>query len=163
MGDSLKHNSWLPWMAGILTTLIVFFFQNCGTMSVAPVGVEATSSNHLKASSAQLRCSDFNSYFCEEQIFSPDVLDMTHSLRECIRGEEICVDVEVQQHNTSSARTLAGVSEAQFQPGGEFNREETRCFHRLNGKAPIAVQGKGDSLAAALAKAIASCEANANP
>lgn len=165
-----KHKNWLALLAGVLATFVVFAFQNCGKGYGAKDALSSTKQCQAKAkaeaaqstlSATQLRCSDFNSYQCEQRVFSPDVEDMIHSLKECIAGTEICVDLEVRQFNTSGAK--AGATPEQMQAGGDYNHDEIRCFHRHTVLGFVVFEGEGDSLEVALAKAMAACESGRAP
>jgi hypothetical protein len=105
---------------------------------------------------SELACADFNNYTCERRVFSPDVSDMSHALKECLPGDRICVDVEVREFNTSVARATA--SEASFAPGGEYNHQEVNCSHRMVYRGVALFTGHADSLAEALAQAMSACE-----
>jgi len=153
---------------GILTLLMVASFQNCSGKFKSSRAVLESSSAQCKAvlkaevsaqklPAAELRCGDFNSFACERRVFSPDVEDLSHSLKECMPGDQICVDVDVRQFNTSGARSPA--SESEFTEGGAYNREDVRCYHRLRVKGLAVLDGEGDSIEAALAQAMHSCEA----
>lgn len=111
--------------------------------------------NRLPAT--EMRCWDFNNFACERRVFSPDVENFSHSLKECLPGDQTCVDVDVLQFNTLAARL--GSRPQQFEPGGDYNREEIRCYHRIRIKGTVVFEGEGDSLAEALAGAVKACEA----
>lgn len=113
----------------------------------------------LKAFPQGVNCADFNQYSCERRIFSPSVAEMTHSLKECVYGGSFCVDVEVRQFNTSAARASALAED--FQPGGDYNREEIRCSHKYVYRGLRVFQGDGESLEEALAQALRLCERGA--
>lgn len=101
-------------------------------------------------------CSDFNNYSCERRVFSPDVEPLTHFLKECVSRGDICIDVEVRQFNTASARGYEPVGA--FAPGGDYNREEFRCHHKYTYRNLAVFEGEGDSMEQALASAMGSCE-----
>ena len=141
-------------------------FQNCGQMTAshdATVSSSAQCRAKLKADAlsvarpADLNCSDFSQYRCERRIFSPDVENMSHSLRECSESGATCVDVEVRQFSTAAQR-LAGEEASLFLPGGSYNREEVRCTHVYAYQNVRVFEGEGQSLEEALGQAVAACE-----
>lgn len=151
----------------VLSLLILFAllpFQNCGQemSSAKSNGNSLQCRAQFKAEAVAARhsqffnCSEFNNYQCERRLFSPDVENMSHSLKECIGTGEICVDVDVRQFSTAAARTFEP-AEA-FLPGGAYNREEFRCHHRYIYEGYAVFEGSGDSLEEALAAAMRSCE-----
>ncbi len=145
--------------------VLVFSFQNCGPgfkpspnrvlSSLCSAKVKAAAKAE-KFSAAQLNCAEFNNYSCERRIFSPNTSDLSHSLKECILGDSICVDVVVRQFNTEGARTSA--TPESYLPGGEFNREDIHCFHRMQDRGVALFEGRADSLESSLSVAMASCE-----
>jgi hypothetical protein len=152
--------------AGILVFLMLVSFQNCSGKPFESSRVTQSSSAQCKAEfiakviadklpADRLNCGDLNSFACERRVFSPDVQDMQHSLRECLPGDQTCVDVDVFQFNTAGR---AGSSSEQMAPGGDYNREEIRCYNKLQVRGNVVIQSDGDSVADALAKAMAACE-----
>jgi|GEM_PF-4692808 len=142
-------------------------FQNCGK-SFEPAGLDKTASSQCKAkmksdalkmkwTNADFRCDDFSSYSCERRIFSPDLDTMTHSLKECLPGDTICVDVDVRQFNTSVARGPSS-NLADFQPGGSYNHEEVRCYHRWLYNGMAIFEGDRATLEESLSDAMSACE-----
>ena len=111
----------------------------------------------MKWTNADFRCDDFASYACERRIFNPDIETMTHSLKECLPGNRICVDVDVRQFNTSVARG-PNSSPADFAPGGSYNNEEVRCYHRWFYNGMAIFEGDRPSLEESLSVAMAQCE-----
>jgi len=161
----VKRRQGIIW--GVLAAGILVSFQNCGK------GFKATGSDSLSAqcqanikatapsfklSAGQLNCSDFNNYICERRVFSPDVSDLAHALKECLPGDQICVDVDVREFNTSSARKLPESTSEDFQPGGQFNHEEVKCMHRMVYRGVSLFEGNSDSIEEALAQAMKGCE-----
>ena len=141
-------------------------FQNCGKGFVAAQinGASALCKAQMKSEALQmkwsaqdLRCDDFNSYACERRIFSPDVENMTHALQECLPGDSICVDVEVRQFATAQARSPSSRPE-DFAPGGSYNHEEVRCYHRWLYEGMAIFEGDQGSLAESLSAAMSACE-----
>jgi hypothetical protein len=150
---------------GALSGLMVFSFQNCGQKYEA---LHTLSSQQCRAQTKaealaekiparELGCGDFNNYVCERRVFSPDLATLSHSLKECLPGDLICVDVEVRQFNTTVAK--ASARPEQFEPGGDYNHEEIHCYHRMLYKGVALFEEPGDSLAEALARTMAACEA----
>lgn len=151
-----------PIVLSLLLLCALLPFQNCGQQMTAARNQSSTAGSaqcraQLKAEAlaagrpASLNCSDFSQYQCERRIFSPDVENMTHFLRECSASGSTCVDVEIHQFSTAEAKN-SDEDPSLFAPGGAYNREEIRCTHnRL-------YEGEGDSLEEALAKAVAACE-----
>ena len=146
---------------------LIFSFQNCSkgyqsksaeslstsAQCAAQMRTEAPSYN---LSATDLQCGDFNQYACERRIFSPDTVDLTESLKECLPDSDICVDVEVRHFNTSAAQATAPASA--FAPGGDYNHEEIQCYHRMVYRGVALFQSTADSLEQALANAMAACE-----
>lgn len=153
--------AWLLFPSALLVP-----FQNC-SQKMESAKVAASSSAQCKAqykaealqglNPAALNCGNFNNYACDRRIFSPDVADMSHLLKECLVGGENCVDVEIRQYNTSPVRGAAS-DEYMFEPGGSYNREEIRCHHRYLYRQMAVFEGEGDSLEEALAAAMKACE-----
>jgi hypothetical protein len=150
----------------ILTLGMVVSFQNCGK-GFQPVSADAFSSAQCSAkmraeastlhlSPSELNCADFNAYACERRIFSPDTVDLSETVKECVPNSQICVDVDVRQFNTTPARAAASAD--QFQPGGDYNHEEVHCYHRMVYHGLSLFDASADSLEASLAKAMAACE-----
>lgn len=150
------------WSIVALATFLPF--QNCGQQmkSSRTETASAQCKTELKAEAVKgvdptlFSCGSFNNYKCDRRIFSPEVADMVHSLRECVSGE-ICVDVEVRQYGTAHARG-APADEPLFEPGGSYNREEVRCYHRYFYQGIAVFEGEGSSLEEALAVAMKACE-----
>jgi len=153
-------------MYAILTLGMVVSFQNCGK-GFQPTAADSFSSAQCSAkmraeastlhlSASELNCGDFNAYACERRIFSPDTVDLSEAVKECVPNSQICVDVDVRQFNTTPARSTA--SDAQFQPGGDYNHEEIHCYHKMVYRGISLFDGSADSLEASLAKAMAACE-----
>ncbi len=154
-------------LLGAFAAGLMVSFQNCGkgfqtkvtdSLSAQCQAKIKESAPSFKLSAEELNCSDFNQYSCERRIFSPDVSDISHSLKECLPGDQICVDVDVREFNTSSARKLAGVSPESLQPGGEFNREEVHCYHRMVYRGVSLFEGSGETIEESLAHSMAACE-----
>jgi hypothetical protein len=152
-----------PIVLSVVLLCALLPFQNCGQQMTSARNPSSSSSGsaqcraQLKAEAlsagrpSSLNCSDFSQYQCERRIFSPDVENMTHLLRECSVSGSTCVDVEIHQFSTADAKQ-SGEDPSLFAPGGSYNREEIRCTHnRL-------YEGEGDSLEEALANAVAACE-----
>lgn len=149
--------------------LLLTSFQNCGKGFESSIGLSKSSlcqakireqAQKLSWSASALRCGDMASYVCERRVFSPDVEDMSHVLTECVSDGGTCVEVQVRQFNTSVARTPAADA-SEFQPGGSYNHEEVKCYHRQLYQGLAIFSADGDSLAEALSGAMASCEAAA--
>ncbi len=141
-------------------------FQNCG-QGFESAHLDKTSSLQCKISlkaealaqkwtSKDFRCDDFESYECERRIFSPNLETMNHSLKECLPGGSICVDVNVFEFNTSAARSPA--NEDEFQVGGSYNHEEIRCRHRWQFKGATVFEASRPSLEESLSATMAACE-----
>ena len=82
---------------------------------------------------------------------------MSHSLKECVPGGTICVDVDIRQFNTSAA--LGPESRAaDFEPGGSYNHEEVKCAHRWRQNGMAVFTGDRESLEEALSEAMDACE-----
>lgn len=154
-------------MSSFLGLGLIVSFQNCGKAfkPASTDGLSAQCHANIKASapankltSGELHCGDFNLYACERRIFKPDIQDMSHSLKECLPGDSICVDVDVRQYNTSAGRKASGVTDASYAEGGEFNREEVRCYHRMSYRGVALFEGEAATLEESLAKAMAACE-----
>jgi hypothetical protein len=140
-------------------------FQNCGKpFQTAKVDATTSSSQcqaQLKASAPSLNlkasefnCADFNYYGCERRIFRPEVPNLWESIKECLPGGLICVDVEVRQYHTAGA----GSDKVSYIEGGEFNREEVQCFHRGLYNGISLFVGSAATLEESLALAMAACE-----
>jgi len=161
------HNIGRKFLWILIVTGLMVSFQNCGrgfrslesssnsAQCLAKLRADAPS---LNFSATDLNCADFNAYACERRIFSPDAVDMTESLKECTSDNQICVDVEVRQFNTSAAANTGGLPDGAFAAGGEFNHEEIHCYHRMIYHGTSLFEGSGDSLDASLAAAMAACE-----
>jgi hypothetical protein len=159
MSGGLKRRALLVLaLVGVLSP-----FQNCAKFKAkegdlfsaqcqAKLRAEAPS---LHLTAADLGCGDFNNYACERRIFSPDVANMVHQLKQCVGSGDICVDVEIRQFNTYGA---AGATGADYAPGGTYNHEEDSCYHKMIYQGVSLFQGAGDSLEESLAKAMAACE-----
>lgn len=111
-----------------------------------------------KLSAKELACGDFNAYACERRIFSPEVSDLTESIKECVGSGNICVDVDVRQYNTATARNQNYTDASSFLPGGDYNHEEVRCHHKMVYRGTVIFEGASDSLEDSLARAMAACE-----
>lgn len=142
-------------------------FQNCGK-GFESARLDKSSSAQCKAAlkvealeqkwtAKDFRCDDFASYECERRIFSPDLQTMSHSLKECLPGDQICVDVNIFQFDTSAARTPASDT-ADFSQGGSYNHEEIRCRHRWLYKGASVFEGDRSSLEESLSVAMSACE-----
>jgi len=148
----------------VIALFAVIPFQNCGQQmkSSTVAGSSQQCKAQMKAEAVDgvepsaFRCGTFNNYACDRRIFSPDVADMSHLLKECIGEGETCVDVDVRQYNTAAARNPA--DEEMFSPGGSYNREEIRCHHKYFYRGVAVFEGEGDSLSEALAAAMKACE-----
>ena len=162
MGRNRLLPLWLFLGAGILGS-----FQNCGKGGFKSTGSDALSSQcqatikkaapDFKLSASELKCSDFNEYACERRVFSPDLSDMVHQLKECLPGERICVDVTIRQINTQAGYKVSE-DPVDFAPGGQFNNQEVKCSHRMVYRGVALFEGNADSLEAALAQAMSACE-----
>jgi hypothetical protein len=161
-----KRLLFIWWFLG---TGLIVSFQNCGSKGFQSQQMSSELSAQCQAaikkaapdfsiSPSELNCGDFNRYACERRIFSPDLADMTHSLKECLPGDRICVDVDVRQFNTSGARRAGSQDESEFAPGGEYNRQEVNCYHRMVYRGVTLFEGHADSMEEALAQAMAACE-----
>ncbi len=153
-----------PITFSLLALCALLPFQNCG-QEMKSTQNEANSQQckaQFKAEAIAAKmapnfnCSDFNNYTCERRVFSPDVEPLSHYLKECVSTGEICVDVEVRQFNTASARSFEPAES--FAPGAEYNREEFRCHHKYTYRNMAVFEGEGDSMEEALASAMRSCE-----
>ncbi len=155
----------LMWI--VLSAGVVGSFQNCSKTGFKAAGDSTLSSQcqaaikkaapDFKLSPGELKCSDFNEYTCERRVFSPDVADMVHQLKECLPGDQICVDVTVRQFNTEAGRK-SSEDPADFAPGGQFNNQDVNCSHRMVYRGVPLFDGRADSLEEALAQAMAACE-----
>lgn len=143
-------------------------FQNCGggfesagilnkSSSAQCKAKMKSEAQKLKWTNADFRCDDFSAYSCERRVFSPDVETMSHSLKECLPGDTICVDVEIRQFNTSVARNPAA-NPADFQPGGSYNHEEVNCYHRFFHNGLALFTGDKPTLEESLSDAMSACE-----
>lgn len=154
--------------AAVSLVLLLFLvpFQNCGQKMQSASHKDASSTQckaQLKAEAlngfdaGSFECGNFNHYQCERRIFSPDVGDLTHQLKECVAGGENCVDVDVRQFSTASQKA-AGEDPALFVAGASYNREEVKCHHRFFYQDVAVFEGEGDSLEQALAAAMKACD-----
>lgn len=143
-------------------------FQNCGQPFQVAKSTSTTSTSQckaqIKASASSLKlnpsefnCADFNSYGCERRIFRPDIANLWESLKECLPGGLVCVDVEVRQFSTAEVPRDSS-DPASFIEGGEYNREEVQCRHRGIYKGISLFVGTASSLEESLALAMAACE-----
>lgn len=162
----MKVSQKLMW--SVFAAGMVISFQNCGKHFQPAESSQSLSSQcnakllsdaaSLKLSPSELNCGDFNAYACERRIFSPDAVDISESIKECLPGDRICVDVDVRQFNTAGARSSSPDNALSFAPGGEFNHEEIHCYHRMVYRGMSLFEGAADSLEESLAKAMAACE-----
>lgn len=150
----------------LFSTGVALAFQNCATQK-DHLNLSSSSSaqcrTQLKAKvmaekrpATELKCGDFNNYSCERRLFSPDVDNLQHSIRECSVGGTACVDMDVRQFNTSGLRE--GAPREAFLPGGDYNHEEVHCYHHYLLKGLAVFEGSADNLEQALAQAMSTCE-----
>jgi hypothetical protein len=154
---------------GLLCLLIPF--QNCGKQMKAATYSEGSSSAQCKAvlkaealasfDAGSFECGNFNHYACDRRIFSPNVDDLSHQLKECVSGGQECVDVEVRQFSTAGLKSSE--DPALFAPGEAYNREEIRCHHRFFYEDVALFEGEGESLEEALAAAMKACDRAGEP
>lgn len=146
------------------------FFQNCskGYQASRAIASSSSSSSQCKLEyaakliankipAADLRCGEVASYACERRVFRPNVPSGERHEVTCLNGDEKCVEVDVRSFDTVGASQ--GAMPAQFEPGGDYNREEIRCYNRLQVRGSVVIQAEGDSLMSAFQKTVSACEA----
>ncbi|MGE0527634.1 MAG: hypothetical protein AB7P49_11265 [Bdellovibrionales bacterium] len=106
-------------------------------------------------SSGDLKCADPSSYSCERRIFSPQVQDRAFAHTECLPDGR-CVDVDVRQFATAALAQRG--DEYMLLPGGDYNREENRCAHKLQSDGLAVFRSEGDTLEEALNEIMSACQ-----
>jgi hypothetical protein len=160
MGMGVKRRIWL--IFALLGMMVPF--QNCAKFSTkgsSDLSAQCTAkvraaapSLHLLA--ADVGCGDFNSYTCDQRVFSPDLPDLTEQTKACLGSGSVCVDVVLHQFNTTVAQASAPASE--FLPGGSYNHEEDNCYQSTTSQGVALFVGSADNMEEALSKAMAACE-----
>lgn len=141
-----------------LITLLALPFHNCSTGFKSTTELSVQCTEKVRAEGAKYKtenvdCVRASLYTCERRAFSPDVANGVSIAEECTA--DMCVQVTTRSFDTSAARAREPASE--FQPGGEYNRDEVTCTHayRYNDVAPFT--GQASNLEQALVFAQLSC------
>lgn len=153
-----------------VVVLTAAFFQNCskGYKASQSIASSSSASSQCKAEFAakliankipaeDLRCGEAASYACERRVFRPNVASGESHEVTCLAGDQDCVEVDVRSFDTAGA--TEGSVPAQFEPGGDYNREEIRCFNRLQVRGSVVIEAEGDSLSSAFRKTVSACKA----
>jgi hypothetical protein len=134
-----------PRVAFLLVTIVLvvmlFTFQNCGSESK----IHKTSKKH----SSRLTFSEVSQRFaevpespcwktsdiqCLKRVFSPSEEYHQIQATECLNGTEECLEFPTHFYNTMAAYELCGAdcSEADIEPGGQFNYVEYFCYNQVS-------------------------------
>ena len=146
---------------GFLTiSLTLFPFQNCskGFDSNSATVSSLCNAKIVAAVRAEkagkIACDQGALYRCERRIFTPDAAS-SDSISEHCQGS-FCVAVETRVFATGEARSPENA--ADFQPGGDYNREEVNCSHELRAEGLAVFSGAGSSVEEALKQAWLACK-----
>lgn len=141
-------------------SLILFPFQNC-SKGFESASASVSSLCNAKAVAAvraekagQVACDQGALYRCERRIFTPDAESSAFISEQCLGS--FCFAVETRVFATGEARTAENA--ADFQPGGEYNREEANCSHDLRAEGLAVFSGSGNSVEEALKQAWLACK-----
>lgn len=144
----------------VALSLILFPFQNCSkgfdsaSASVSSL-CNAKILNAVRAEKAgSVACDQGALYRCERRIFMPDAESSATISEQCLGS--FCFPVETRVFATGDARTLE--NGADFQPGGDYNREEVNCSHELRAEGLAVFSGSGSSVEEALKLAWLACK-----
>lgn len=149
--------------------LCAFAYQNCAqSFRTVSIDQNLTQQCKLAIRDAAARsegfvgdvdCESVERYRCELRIFSPDLQDREiPNDRRCFQTEwDICVVTDVREISTAGTRAVAGLDPAEFEPGGEFHRQEARCHHERRVRGIAVFEGSGPRLADAFTLARAAC------
>lgn len=107
-------------------------------------------------------CESADAYRCEQRVFAPELANAAREEDVCFAapdGERVCVRTHTREFGTAAARGIAGLDDAEFEPGGEFNRTEARCQNAARVRGVAAFEATGDGVAGAFLAARAKCRA----
>ena len=144
----------------VAISLTLFPFQNCSkgfssSSSTVSSLCNAKAVAAVRAEKAgQIACDQGALYRCERRIFTPDAVSSAYISEQCLGS--FCVAVETRVFATSEARTVENA--ADFQPGGDYNREEVNCSHELRAEGLAIFSGAGSSVEEALKQAWLACK-----
>lgn len=147
------------------------FFQNCGQFEPISSLPSSSSSQCLARLQAKAQdstvtsvadCRFKDSYVCERRSFGPEVRTQQYREKVCVTEPklgEACLEVLVFEYSTALQMTLEDLPDEAFLPGGEFNRDEFRCWQKdyfVRG-APV-FSADGSTLLEALKNVHSACQ-----
>jgi hypothetical protein len=159
----------------ILLTVITVNFQNCGKFNISlkndnPIPSMCTHQLKQKALLENPKpedCEDFTQYTCEHRGFHPDVMSGQTEANECFESAQlgrICVKLLDFNFNTENNKSMEIISANAFKTGGEFNRDEFKCYNAkyLMNDIPIYLS-EGRNVNEALVKTMMTCQSGGAP
>ncbi|MCB9026440.1 MAG: hypothetical protein H6625_09005 [Bdellovibrionaceae bacterium] len=151
----------------LLSFSMMVLFQNCQSFETAQVK-EFSSQCHAKIKNKILavggwsdsECSNLNHYNCALKVYKPYVSSASFKDVQCMEldGSQVCFDVDVDTHDTSSLLNNPKIIDDDFVEGGNFNRQEYRCMQTgiVQGGQPLIIE-VADSLESAFSLARKTC------
>ena len=111
-------------------------------------------SQMISSSIIKINCSKIDDYMCDIRQFSPELSDAKNLNQEFCTGSG-CLNYNHFIFNNSDMSAIDEFSTAEdFASGGQYNYQETRCWHKSNNS----IEGNSEDLRDAIDRAIASCE-----
>ena len=158
-------------LLSIAAGLVVLFNQNCSSENqFKSSSISILCQNKLQelklklfADNQGLRCDEAARYVCEVRKFNEELANSTQMKHQCylIKDAEFCVPTNENNFNTAGARKLAGVSSADFSPGGDYNHQEAHCSYFAENDNQTSLQrADGENVKEALTQLVAQCKSH---
>jgi hypothetical protein len=152
----------------LITPVLLIAFQNCSQFSVSDAvsKLSASCSAKIQEQAPALAkllsvtppdCESPKNYVCLVRKFAPDIENSTGEFLKCLDADsKTCVQVTEISFDTAAARN-SNYEPKEFESGGEYNRVEAQCSHKLQYARASLFVGLGDDLASAFANAKSKC------
>ncbi len=117
--------------------LLLFLFISCQPEKVKVLDLSKNCDDKMQTmrsiANIEPDCADLSQFQCEIREFSPTLAsDTKKNLEYCLDGSAHCVRYDHLIFDTSDQKQIDDLASADaFQKGGEYNRQEVRCWHQF--------------------------------
>ncbi len=122
----------------LLLISLAVMYQNCGTGFKTSSLVNSSSQCNAQKAQKVLSADTINSdqfcfenglYRCQKKVFSPNVTNQLHTIRECFKdGSSYDVCMDISEYLFSTKELIKSEPTSAFEEGADYNRTEYHCY-----------------------------------
>ncbi len=114
-----------------LSLLALLVFVSCNPPPVKVLDLSCDRQKLLSGVSAEASCEDLSQYKCDVREFSPSLAsEVRKGIEYCTEEGQDCIRYDHQIFDTSDIREIdEHASAVDFEKGGQYNRQEVRCWN----------------------------------